>query len=501
MNARVLPRDPVVFIRSAILAVLMAAAAYTWADPDLWGHVLFGRDILTNRLIPFHDPYSFTSDQPWVNHEWLAEVSMSVAYGTLGAAGLVVLKLVVVGSLLALVILSLRRLRLPVMAHDSLLFVAIIGAIERITPIRPQLFSLLLFVVLLRLLIKVEQGHPRLLLALPAIMALWANLHGGWLVGAGTIGVWTMFGLFATGARTADRLRLVVAAAVSIVATLANPYGLGMWQFLSATVGLGRPDITEWQPIYVFPHLLLPWAISGVIVVAVLLRARAAVPASHLGIVVMLGLASFRVSRLDAFFALSVVLLLAPAVGALWQRGDTVKKKPSATPSRRVVVATAVATSLVILAAGTVTVRNGTCIQMNVDGLPDAEATDFVVRNDLRGRMLTWFDWGQYAIWHFSPAIHVSMDGRRETIYSDEQVWKHLRFYFDEPGGRELVSELQPDYIWLPRRLPAVVTLTEVGWHPVFEGSDSVILADRPHGPLQPSTVSAGRDPRCFPGP
>ena len=83
-----LPRDPVIFIRSAILAVLMAAVAYTWADPDLWGHVLFGRDIVTNGLIPQHDPYSFTSDQPWVNHEWLSEVFMFVAYGALGTDGL-----------------------------------------------------------------------------------------------------------------------------------------------------------------------------------------------------------------------------------------------------------------------------------------------------------------------------------------------------------------------------------------------------------------------------
>ena len=175
----VLLRDPVLLVRSAVLAVLLAAAAYTWADPDLWGHVLFGRDIVANRLIPSHDPYSFTSDRPWVNHEWLAEVSMFVAYEALGAAGLVGLKLVVVGLLLALVILSLRRHALPAMAQDTLLFIAIIGAIERLTPIRPQLFSLLLFVVLLRLLVKINQGHKGLLLALPVDMALWANLPGG----------------------------------------------------------------------------------------------------------------------------------------------------------------------------------------------------------------------------------------------------------------------------------------------------------------------------------
>ena len=269
-----LPRDPVIFIRSAILAVLMAAVAYTWADPDLWGHVLFGRDIVTNGLIPQHDPYSFTSDQPWVNHEWLSEVFMFVAYGALGTAGLVVLKLVVVGSLLTVVYLSLRRHALPAMAQDFLLFVAVIGAIERLSPIRPQLFSLLLFVVLLALLVKIEQGHRRLLLALPVVMMLWANFHGGWLVGVGTLGVWTLATLLASGTGKSDRLPLVAAAVISVVATLATPYGLGMWHFLGSTVGLERADITEWQPIYVFPYLLIRWVISAAIVIAVLLRAR-----------------------------------------------------------------------------------------------------------------------------------------------------------------------------------------------------------------------------------
>ena len=45
----------------------------TKADADLWGHVRFGRDILRGGIHD-GDPYSFTSDIPWVNHEWLAEV-------------------------------------------------------------------------------------------------------------------------------------------------------------------------------------------------------------------------------------------------------------------------------------------------------------------------------------------------------------------------------------------------------------------------------------------
>jgi len=39
------------------------------------------------------DPYSYTSDIPWLNHEWLSEIVMYGAYNAAGAPGLIILKL------------------------------------------------------------------------------------------------------------------------------------------------------------------------------------------------------------------------------------------------------------------------------------------------------------------------------------------------------------------------------------------------------------------------
>src|SRR5690242_18278834 len=74
-------------IRGSVLSLLLAWLARSWADPDLWGHVRFGADILQHWLRP-RDPYSFTSDIPWVNHEWLAEVVLYLAYALGGGGGL-----------------------------------------------------------------------------------------------------------------------------------------------------------------------------------------------------------------------------------------------------------------------------------------------------------------------------------------------------------------------------------------------------------------------------
>ena len=61
-------------LRVAVWSAFLVIINFTSADPDLWGHVRFGADILRNGSIHQVDTYSFDSDRPWVNHEWGAEV-------------------------------------------------------------------------------------------------------------------------------------------------------------------------------------------------------------------------------------------------------------------------------------------------------------------------------------------------------------------------------------------------------------------------------------------
>jgi len=91
-------------IVAVVLAVVFFVAARTHADPDLWGHVRFGQDILAGG-IPSVDPYSYVSgDYPWINHELLAEISFAAAFDAWGAPGLVGLKVALVLITLGLVL-------------------------------------------------------------------------------------------------------------------------------------------------------------------------------------------------------------------------------------------------------------------------------------------------------------------------------------------------------------------------------------------------------------
>jgi hypothetical protein len=507
--------DPVfrLLLRVAVGAVAILVLTTTYADPDLWGHVRFGLDIVASRSIPTEDPYSFTSDRPWINHEWLSEAAMAYAYRAGGSIGLVVLRIALVAAAWMVVWRSLRR-HTSGRGRDAILLFVIVGTAWVTVSVRPQLFSVLLFALLLASIVRVEQGGRQALWWWPALMIVWVNAHGGWLVGLGVLGIWAAFAI--AGAAPRDRALLLGACAASALATLVNPYGTGMWRFLAETVRLGR-DIAEWQPITSHPwsHLAM-WGVSFTIAIAAGVRgarvrsaevrgAQAAPshPAprtphlwAHAAMAAALAFASWRVARLDAFFCLAVAMLLAPRLVPV--RGVAAERPPR--PAGPVWIVVAVS-AVVILWPVAVRARTQLpCIEIEGEWPPDTGAADFIARERLRGRMLTWFDWGEYAIWHFGPALQVSMDGRRETAYSAAAIAAHFAFYRDQPGGRDLPRLIRPDYLWLPRTLPVVPRLREDGWQPLFESGRSIVFAQsaekvhRTGGPEPPSR-------RCFPGP
>src|SRR4030095_17251439 len=80
--------SPLTLCRITLWSFLALLVTTTAADADLWGHLRFRRDILASKTLPSADPYSFTSDRIWINHEWLSELLMGVTYRALGPAGI-----------------------------------------------------------------------------------------------------------------------------------------------------------------------------------------------------------------------------------------------------------------------------------------------------------------------------------------------------------------------------------------------------------------------------
>jgi hypothetical protein len=487
--------DALVVLRMLAGVAAMVFLAFTFADTDLWGHVRFGEDILDQHAVPSHDPYSFTSDRAWVNHEWLAEVLMGLAYRTAGATGLVLLKVLAVVGTLLLVSAALRRVPWRAVDHDVLIAMTILAMYQRVYPLRPQIFSVLLFAALLFALIMADRGEGRLLLAVPPGIALWANLHGAWVVGLGVLSVWVLVRFAWRNPGRVGRRWLAALWVTSAIATLLNPYGTGLWSFLYETVGSARPGIEDWQPLMeIAPVLIFPTALVAATALLALVRAQRNADPAYVLIVIALAIGTLRINRFDAFFALAVVMFLGPYLGRR-RAPHPASSAGELAPLRRRPLALAV--TLAIAGAGTfVAVSQATCISIRKE--PEPESVAYLRARAAHARVLTFFDWGEYAIWHLSPGVTVSMDGRRETVYSDGLFQAHLRLYRNEPASIELIDRIAPDLIWLPRELDVVTTLRRAGWRAAFVGPTSVILTRRQRVPI----VRTAGDPsrrRCFP--
>lgn len=471
-----------------IVGIMMAPVIVrTTADPDLWGHLRFGLDILETRTLPRVDPYSFTQDIPWTNHEWLSELIMALAYKAAGSVGLVFLKSALVATFLALVLGAYAGT--PLIVRGAIALMVLWGAGSIVATLRPQLWTLVGVALLCRLLMTSPQKSW--LLAMPVIFMLWVNLHGGWIVGAGLLAVWTGGQLLWP---QASRGLIAGVAVCSAVATLINPYGWHMWEFLGETVRLSR-DISEWKPLFLFPVWdWLPWVVAMLVVIAAVFS-RHRPPLDRLAMIAMLAYASVRVIRIAPLCITAAMLLIRPTV-ATWLPTHSLTFTPLTRAAARGLAAGIV--GVAVVSAGFIT-RAATCMPITGQWEPDTSAGRTLAEARRTGKIVTWFDWGQYALWHTSPALRVSMDGRRETIYSADLLKAHFALYEATPEGIRFFQRLDPDYVWLPNTKARLRDwLVSHGYRVDVQTPESFIAVREGLEPLRqlPASTTA-----CFPGP
>jgi len=282
-----------------------------------------------------------------------------------------------------------------------------------------------------------------------------------------------------------------------VLATFCSPYGWKLWAFLLETVRPARPMIEEWQPLWRLPPLKwLPWLLTAG---TALWAARRAFPqrSQRLSVLLVLGFAALRVVRIGPFFVEASVMLLAPVLVRRWPL------RPAATiPPRHESLVAAGLCAAMIAAALWVGSSSLSCVTIDdVPGMPDANAGR-LLNEAPAGRLVTFFNWGEYAIWHWGPRLRVSMDGRRETVYSDARLAEHDAILQGAPEGLATLDRWRADYIWLPAT--SVVTrkwLAGHGYRIDIETSRSFIASRTDLAPLVArKPIDSHAAVPCFPG-
>lgn len=466
----------------SVLAFLCARAT---VDPDLWGHLRFGLDLLQTHQLTSVDPYSFTQDVPWVNHEWLSELGFGIAYSAGGVFGLLVLKGAILGAAGWLLATASRgadeRLRWWLLA------VSLVGLTPAAITFRPQLWTILALAALSRIL---SSGGP--LLWIPFIFLAWANLHGGWVVGVGFCGLWLAGRLLDTRSVRAI-IPTALAVAIGVAATLINPYGWRLWLFLRETVSMSR-NITEWRPLWEqsdFSHGLL-WALMVIVVATTIAKRWRMLTWASLFPVLWLGGSSLFVARLWPLFCEVALLATAQA----WRptgESPSVARVAMARPAGTLLIdAMAVAIVWALNAVGPIR-----CLPVINEASPDLIAAAAFAPPAVHGRLVLPFNWGEYALWHFGPRLRVSTDGRRETVYTQETVNLQAAIGIGRADGLEFLARERPEYVWLPMPTAAKTAgwLKENGYRLDVETSESFVGT---RSDLPPLTLGAPMS-SCFP--
>jgi hypothetical protein len=284
------------------------------AESDTFWQVRTGEYILDHRSIPMVDPFSWTArDAPWQMNSWGFNVLLALAYRAGGLPAVAVFCAALVLGMVALTLLMARRLGATPFATGAVLFAASPLLIEWLSA-RPQLVDYAAMVGLCLLLRSAAAGRARIrdLVAVGLLGVLWVNLHAGVLLGVASVAACTaVIALVPSSRRKAPWF--AAATGVLAVASLANPYGVGV---ISQTFSVrsAAVDLAEWQPLNLLDLVHAVPVLVGATALVLLVRRRELVLA---GILLVLLVGSFVAIR----FVPMVLLVSVAAVAALGDHG------------------------------------------------------------------------------------------------------------------------------------------------------------------------------------
>lgn len=495
------PESPPLADRFLPAAFGFAVAALAWlrfsentADNDLWGHVLYGQRVLALGHLEHTEVLSWTAaGQPWINHEVFAEIFLGLVHRLTGGTGLWLAMLALAAVTVAIALRAGggrdRRRQLAALG----LFAVSINFIALGYAVRPQLFTMLAFVVLLVLLRRFFNGQFHWGLAVPWLFAAWTNLHGGYFAG------WIIV-LLAVGTEGAAALRpaliqrlrfappvpvrwwLPPAMAITTTVALAlNPWGFELVRWTFQTLLLPRPQISEWQPPGLTAGALafyLLVALSASAWVGSRLPRRPWEAATLLMLAVMAALQQ----RHAPLFALANLMLTPPHLWDALRRLAPHCAGLIALRRRRLV---AHGLAIALCAAGAAALAASLApprehpftIEVPRDIYPVA-AIEFMRSHQLTGRTLTFFDWGQQVLWEL-PDNPVSFDGRLDTVYPAAIREAHWRFYAGGAPGSGL-DVAAAAVALLPTSSGGVALLQRAGWSLVYRDPLAAVLVQTP---------------------
>jgi hypothetical protein len=509
------------FVALLVLLVYTTLAVRLLGDAGIGWHIRTGQLILSAHAIPRVDPFSSTmSGRPWFAWEWLFDVLVGWLDRVAGLNGVVFFT----ASIIALTFswtfrLLLRRGTSFPLALILVLMAASASMIHFFA--RPHvvswLFSVLWFYILdsseARNRASTKAQQPTLSLwLLPPLMLLWANIHGGFLLGFVLLGIYWLSAVweyFRLGAKRFEdalqkikaakrRRQLAVIGILSALATLANPYGWRLhahiYRYLSNRFLMDHID--EFQsPNF---HLVAQKCFAALLMLtlvalAVKKRDTPAIRPSEALVLLFAIYSGLYASRNIPVSSLLLILVIGPRLTAALQTltAKSHVASQSATSSdffrRMQNVEAALHGHIWPIAAILLTFwitfhggKLGTKPLINAHFDPKrfpAAAVNYLASRESQGPVFVPDSWGGYFIYRLYPQIKVAVDDRHD-LYGEQFLKSYLKTMHVEPGWKDFLDQYPVRYVIIPTDSALANILAETpSWQPIYSDDVAVVFA------------------------
>jgi len=481
-------------------------ALFPITSVDAYYHLAVGRWMLDHGEIPDRAVFSATfGDAPWHDNEWGFQILAAALGraerapdGTLvltpfGRAALILARALTLAATLALVSAAMARAGVdPLSRAVGVVLTAFLTFNNLFWTVRPQILTYLGLAALVWIVELDRAGARRALWAFPPLVAVWANVHGAFIV------AFVLLGAEAVGSlldRDGRWRRLASFAAIGLGAACLNPYG---WrQIVHPFLYVVRPEIhagnAEWtRPDFV--HLPL-FGLVAFATVAAFFAAGRPRWADVLRVAAFVGMLTTAIRHLPLAAIVIVPAFLAAAVRAAGRGGARSHLAPTApswgAPSLRALAGAGIVVTCVVLSGARFVGAVPSFTERPVRPMPE-RAVSRIVSDGVPGTVFNSYRTGGYLMFRLYPQERVFMDGRND-VYGvfREQVYNRILRVEDgwRPLWRDAAERYDVGCVLVDDDAPIARELrTEPGWIERPTGDPgSVLFVRAPRRPGDPS--------------
>lgn len=471
-------------IGPALYLFVFLSSLYLPTDPDLGWHLKYGEYFFkTGRILRDNIFSTMMPDYRWTNHSWASDLLVYFSYDSLGFFGITLLGAVVV----TLTFYFFSKAFKLSLWDKAFLFPIVIFLVSNVNAVafRSQMMSYMFTGVLFYILSLYEKNPKHLLFTIPLFL-IWANFHGGFILGLALLLGYLFIKKALQFKDTRDfkavlkssRLEFFILPAI-FLATLINPFGFGV--YLESFNHFGSPwlkYVSEWAP---FVDLSSQWwnliIFMNLYLVGIIILFSTGKLKERLPIVLLISL-FLLLSLYERRYAWSMYYISFPILMGL---SDFFKPNLKTNQTLGASVIAILSLVFVINTKSPIDkyqTMNWNRYCLSTANLCSPKALEFIKKNNLTADLSTPYSWGGWMIWNY-PEIKPSIDGRMH-LWEDEKGYSAFAEYYTNVQDWESIDKSKYKTVLVLKQKPMfkrLKTLTVEGkWRFVYEDSVSAVF-------------------------